>query len=191
MARHDFHLRCISLKPLFVQELHCWYQFYNYYKSDFVGKRYKDLITMETREDLDFMFYGIMSLTEYAINEIHTEVVPSRLNSDIIENIFCQQRSIYHGPTTNPTYNRYRTGTNSVYRFPTVSFWQTCFSHALNQLYASLSLLILVSFISFIGRSSLKKETKKLVFSRNCITPHNAFCSAIYSQIVPNKWEII
>jgi hypothetical protein len=95
---------------------------YNWFKAwekqvcqnDTVGKRYKDLITMETREDLDFMFYGIMSLTEYAINEIHTEVVPSRLNSDIIENIFCQQRSIYHGPTTNPTYNSYRTGTNSV-----------------------------------------------------------------------------
>jgi len=69
---------------------------------------------METREDLDFMFYGIISLTEYAINEIHTEVVPSRLNSDIIENIFCQQRPIYHGPTTNPTYNSYITGINSV-----------------------------------------------------------------------------
>ena len=95
---------------------------YNWFKAwekqvcqnDTVGKRYKDLITMETREDLDFMFYGIMSLTEYAINEIHIEVVPSRLNSDIIENIFCQQRSIYHGPTTNPTYNSYRTGINSV-----------------------------------------------------------------------------
>lgn len=82
--------------------------------NETVGKRYKDLITMEIREDLHFMFYGIMSLTEYAINEIHTEVVPSRLNSDIIENIFCQQRSIYHGPTTNSTYNSYRTGTNSV-----------------------------------------------------------------------------
>jgi hypothetical protein len=31
-----------------------------------------------------------------------------------IENIFCQQRYLYHGPTTNPTYNSYRTGINSV-----------------------------------------------------------------------------
>lgn len=77
-------------------------------------KRYKSLITMETREDLDFMYFGVMSLIKLCIEEIHTEIVPARLNSDIIENIFCQQRSLYHGPTTNPTYNSYRTGINSV-----------------------------------------------------------------------------
>ena len=64
---------------------------------------------METREVLDFMFHGIMSLFRKCI-----EVVPARLNSDIIENIFCQQRALYHGATTNPTYNSYRTGINSV-----------------------------------------------------------------------------
>jgi len=69
---------------------------------------------METREDLDFMFYGVMSFIQFSVEEIHTEIVPGRLNSDIIENIFCQQRSLYHGPTTNPTYNSYRTGINSV-----------------------------------------------------------------------------
>ena len=44
---------------------------------------------METREDLDFMFHG-MSLFRKCIEYIHTEVVPARLNRDIIENIFCQ-----------------------------------------------------------------------------------------------------
>lgn len=95
---------------------------YNWFKawekevcqSDTSAKRYKSLITMETREDLDFMYFGVMSLIKLCIEEIHTEIVPARLNSDIIENIFCQQRSLYHGPTTNPTYNSYRTGINSV-----------------------------------------------------------------------------
>lgn len=82
--------------------------------DDDKNKRYKSLMTMETREDLDFMYYGFMSLVEMCINEIKTEVVPSRINSDIIENIFCQQRSLYHGATTNPNYNEYRTGVNSI-----------------------------------------------------------------------------
>lgn len=69
---------------------------------------------METREDLDFMFHGVMSLIKLCTETLHAEIVPSRLNSDIIENVFCQQRSLYHGATTNPTYNSYRTGINSV-----------------------------------------------------------------------------
>ena len=69
---------------------------------------------METREDLDFMYHGIMPLISFCIEELCTEIVPAGLNSDIIENIFGQQRSLYHGPTTNPTYNSYRTGINSV-----------------------------------------------------------------------------
>lgn len=95
---------------------------YNWFKSwenevcqnETASKRYKSLLTMETREDLDFMYHGIMSLISFCIEELHAEIVPARLNSDIIENIFCQQRSLYHGPTTNPTYNSYRTGINSV-----------------------------------------------------------------------------
>jgi len=75
------------------------------------NKRYK---LMETREDLDFIYYGFMSLVEMCINEIKTEVVPSRINSDIIENIFCQQRSLHHGATTNPNYNEYKTGVNII-----------------------------------------------------------------------------
>ena len=28
--------------------------------------------------------------------------------------IFCQQRALYHGANTNPNYNEYRTGINSI-----------------------------------------------------------------------------
>jgi len=72
-------------------------EIYNWFKAwekeicqnETVSKRYMSLITMETREDLDFMFHG-MSLFRKCIEYIHTEVVPARLNRDIIENIFCQ-----------------------------------------------------------------------------------------------------
>ncbi|CAG2213956.1 unnamed protein product [Mytilus edulis] len=77
-------------------------------------KRYKALLTMETREEIDYMFHGFSSLVAMCINEIKIEVVPNRINSDSIENIFCHERSLYHGANTNPNYNEYRTGINSI-----------------------------------------------------------------------------
>lgn len=42
------------------------------------------------------------------------EVYPSRFNSDIIENNFCQVRGLHNGNTTNPTYASYQCTMNSV-----------------------------------------------------------------------------
>ncbi|KAJ8310272.1 hypothetical protein KUTeg_012137 [Tegillarca granosa] len=78
------------------------------------NKRYKSLLTMETREDLDYMYFGFMSIVDLCTNELNIELVPSRVNSDIIENIFCQERSLYHGANSNPNYNEYRAGINSI-----------------------------------------------------------------------------
>lgn len=41
-------------------------------------------------------------------------VVPSRINSDIVENHFCQQRGMLNGCNTHPTYSNYCTTVNSV-----------------------------------------------------------------------------
>ena len=41
-------------------------------------------LTMETREDLDFMYHGIMPIISFCIEELCTEIVPAGLNSDII-----------------------------------------------------------------------------------------------------------
>ncbi|KAJ8306362.1 hypothetical protein KUTeg_016907 [Tegillarca granosa] len=95
------------------------YDWFKAWENQYAGesetnKRYKALMTMETRKDLDFMFRGFISLLEICICEIKIEIVPSRINSDIIENIFYQQRSLYHGATTNPTYNQYRTAISSI-----------------------------------------------------------------------------
>lgn len=40
--------------------------------------------------------------------------MPSRINSDIVENHFCQQRGMYNGCTSHPTYSNYCTTVNSV-----------------------------------------------------------------------------
>lgn len=41
-------------------------------------------------------------------------IIPCRLNSDVIENIFCQQRTLHNGANTNPTYLGYCYSMNSV-----------------------------------------------------------------------------
>ena len=45
-------------------------------KSDSISKRYNNLMTMETREDLDFMYHGFMSLTKLCVSKIGQSIVP-------------------------------------------------------------------------------------------------------------------
>jgi len=40
--------------------------------------------------------------------------VSAGLNSDVIENVFCQQRTICHGSNNNPTLHQYKYGINAT-----------------------------------------------------------------------------
>ncbi|KAJ8316526.1 hypothetical protein KUTeg_005933 [Tegillarca granosa] len=44
----------------------------------------------------------------------HASVIPSRLNNDVVENTFCQQRTLHNGANTNPTYFGYCHSMNSI-----------------------------------------------------------------------------
>jgi hypothetical protein len=41
-------------------------------------------------------------------------IIPSRVNSDVIENLFCQERSLHNGANTNPTFLGYCRTINSI-----------------------------------------------------------------------------
>ena len=41
-------------------------------------------------------------------------LTPSRFNSDLAENIFCQQRGLYNGNSTNPNYYSYCSTMNNI-----------------------------------------------------------------------------
>lgn len=62
----------------------------------------KHLMTTETRDDLNSSITGFISLCELVVGN-GSSVNPGFLNSDLIENHFCQQRGIRNGLTTNPT----------------------------------------------------------------------------------------
>jgi hypothetical protein len=73
----------------------------------------KHLITQDTRDDLNSSIVGFLSLCKLRLGKGNS-ITPAYLNSDLIENHFCQQRGIRNGLNTNPTLAQYGTGNNAI-----------------------------------------------------------------------------
>ena len=68
------------------------------------------LMSAETREDTESSILGFVTLVKHRLKVAPgTSINPSRLNSDVIENQFCQQRGIFNGNNSNPSYNTFQT----------------------------------------------------------------------------------
>ena len=65
----------------------------------------KMLLSDKLRFDLSSMVLGFKSLCEIVIAK-GGSIVPATTNSNIVENIFCQQRG-HNGQNTNPNYYQY------------------------------------------------------------------------------------
>ena len=79
------------------------------------GEKAKQLPSHECIDDTINMLQTFPDICRLHLDEYPDgNVTPSRFNNDIAENIFCQQRGLYNGNTTNPTYARYCTTVNSV-----------------------------------------------------------------------------
>jgi len=74
----------------------------------------KCLISHQTRDDIVCSILGFEELCHYKMKKSHFSIVPGRINSDVIENMFCQQRTLHSGANTNPTYLEYSRNVNSV-----------------------------------------------------------------------------
>ena len=74
----------------------------------------KQLMSAQTREDLNSCITGFRTLCRNSLKVHRDSVVPARINSDVIENIFCQQRGIINGNNTNPTFYQYVKNINAV-----------------------------------------------------------------------------
>jgi hypothetical protein len=72
----------------------------------------KKLMSYETQEDVQFCITGFTSICRLRIKDGHS-VLPSRINSDVVENFFCQQRGS-HGDNSNPTYLQYSKNVNRI-----------------------------------------------------------------------------
>ena len=94
-------------------------EWFREWESDILSKKdIKDkeklLISHQTRADLCSLILGFEELCAHRLKTCSGSVIPSRLNSDVIENVFCQQRGLHNGNNTNPTYLNYARTMNTV-----------------------------------------------------------------------------
>lgn len=74
----------------------------------------KCLISMQTREDIVSLILDFDSMCSEKFKKSNSSIIPSRINSDVIENIFSQQRGTYNGPNPNPDYLTYSRTINTI-----------------------------------------------------------------------------
>ena len=68
----------------------------------------------KTLFDIKCMILGFQKLCDTTFRECKTtSIYPWRINTNLVENIFCQQRSL-QGQNNHPRYIDYKTGMNTV-----------------------------------------------------------------------------
>jgi hypothetical protein len=79
------------------------------------GQKSKMLPSKECLDDMICMLVTFPKICKIHLSEYKiASIMPSRFNNDVAENMFCQQRGLYNGNSTNPNYAAYRTTVNSV-----------------------------------------------------------------------------
>ena len=76
-------------------------------------QKYRHMFTEQTLSDTKSALFGFLQLCQN-ISDLKSSLIPNIINSDIIENLFCQQRGICHGLNSNPTLLQYGPGINSI-----------------------------------------------------------------------------
>ena len=77
-------------------------------------KKIKSFLSKETYIDSRSMLQGFLAICEKRINIQNKSIIPARINSDIVENFFCQQKTTCHGSTTNPSAHQHKYGINAT-----------------------------------------------------------------------------
>ncbi|XP_070184988.1 uncharacterized protein [Littorina saxatilis] len=101
------------------REALCWFQTWENetLKDETLTSTEKSrrLLSSQCREDLTSCLIGFHELCDSYLQDFPSSwVVPCRINSDIVENTFCQQRGLHNGAASNPNYATYRKTMNSI-----------------------------------------------------------------------------
>lgn len=91
--------------------------FFNTWESDIISSeqysKKKNLMTSQTRDDINSSISGFISLINLQVKKGHF-ITPGYMNSDLVENFFCQQRGIRNGLNSNPTLAQYGPAQNAI-----------------------------------------------------------------------------
>lgn len=82
--------------------------------DDEIKDKEKSLISFQCREDIFSLLKGFGEFCHEKFRVSGGSVIPNRVNSDVIENVFSQQRGMHNGCNTNPTYQHYCNTMNSI-----------------------------------------------------------------------------
>ena len=75
----------------------------------------KQLMSYQCMEDINSCLQGFIELCSMVLSGWEGAfITPSLINSDVVENHFCQQRATYNGANTNPNALQYRRNLNSI-----------------------------------------------------------------------------
>ena len=98
-----------------LQEVYSWFKSWETSVTESKHlKKSAALLSSQTMEDVYSMILGFKTMVTNHFKKSCLSIVPGRVNSDIVENFFCQQRTLINGNTTNPTSNQYAFGVNTI-----------------------------------------------------------------------------
>ncbi|KAL3832085.1 hypothetical protein ACJMK2_023763 [Sinanodonta woodiana] len=79
------------------------------------GEILKCLLSIQCCEDVESILVTFSEICKIHLEKFpHGGVVPSRFNTDVLENHFCQEHGLHHGNATHPSYSTYCSSVNSV-----------------------------------------------------------------------------
>ena len=98
--------------------VHTWFKTWETSVTDSLFSKLEitnKLLTRECREDISSLIQGFHEICKkrFCDDKVFA-IVPFRMNSDPIENLFCQQRATYHSSSDNPNVYAYESGLSSV-----------------------------------------------------------------------------
>ena len=110
----DCHKKISTTKDTRIHDLMTTLEFFHTWEEQFsVPKdKVKHLITKETRQDIDSCIYGFVSMIG-VVEKLGLAILPGYINSDLIENWFCQHRGLRNGFNQNPTLAQISGATNT------------------------------------------------------------------------------
>lgn len=110
----DTHCKIENIYDRKIGQIHQVLQFFHSWEDEYSTPKdkAKHLITRESRQDIDSSLFGFMELVSIA-STLKVALVPGYINSDTIENYFCQQRGLRNGFNQNPTLLQIGPATNA------------------------------------------------------------------------------
>jgi hypothetical protein len=74
----------------------------------------KSLFSYQTMEDIVSLLTGFDEICNIHFQSTSSSIIPNRVNSDVVENVFSQQRGLHNGANTNPSYLTYSRSINTI-----------------------------------------------------------------------------